>query len=214
MLHFARLEEEANPMKIKSQKDFWSGLMFIGSGLFFALWALGFYQMGTAVRMGPAYFPTVLGFLLVVLGAIVLLQSVTAEPEGDQAVHTPFNIIDLLIAFGVYAVLIFLSVKAGFNSEWAILGGTLIVSLLAVYFRPDAKPIVLVTAATIAYGYLMKPLGLVIATAALVFISAAGGHEFKWKEVVILFIILIIFSVLVFVKGLTLPFPIWPEYFS
>jgi len=201
-------------MKIKSQKDFWSGLMFIGSGLFFALWAMAFYQMGTAVRMGPAYFPTVLGFLLVVLGAIVLLQSLTMEPEGDQAVHTPFNIIDLVIALAIYAVLIFLSVQTGFASEWAILGGTVIVSLLTVYFRPDAKPIVLVTAATIAYGYLMKPLGLVIATAALVFISAAGGHEFKWKEVIILFVILIIFSVLVFVKGLTLPFPIWPEYFE
>jgi hypothetical protein len=198
-------------MKIKSQKDFWSGLMFIGSGLFFALWAMEFYQMGTAVRMGPAYFPTVLGFLLVVLGAIVLLQSVTAEPEGDQAVHTPFNIIDLVIAFGIYAVLIFLSVKTGFASEWAILGGTVIISLLTVWRRPDAKPLVLVTAATIFYGYLMKPLGLVIATAALVFISAAGGHEFKWKEVTVLCIGLIIFSVLVFVKGLALPFPICPD---
>ncbi|HZS68863.1 MAG TPA: tripartite tricarboxylate transporter TctB family protein [Burkholderiales bacterium] len=201
-------------MKIRSQKDFWSGLMFIGSGLFFALWAMEFYQMGTAVRMGPAYFPTVLGFLLVALGAIVLLQSVTAEPEGDQAVHTPFNIIDLVIAFGIYAVLIFLSVKSGFASEWAILSATIVVSLLTMWFRPDAKPLVLITAATIFYGYLMKPLGLVIATAALVFISALGGHEFKWKEVSILFIILILFSVLVFVKGLTLPFPIWPEYFS
>ena len=37
------------------------------------------------------------------------------------------------------------------------------------------------------YGYLMKPLGLVGATAALVFISAFGGHEFKWKEVTILY---------------------------
>jgi hypothetical protein len=201
-------------MKIKSQKDFWSGLMFIGSGLFFAFWAMAFYQMGTAVRMGPAYFPTVLGFLLAVLGGFVLLQSLTMEPEGDQAVHTPFNIIDLVIALAIYAVLIFLSVKTGFASEWAIIGGTIIVSLLAVWFRPDAKPLVLVTAATIAYGYFMKPLGLVIATAALVFISAAGGHEFKWKEVAFLFIILILFSVLVFVKGLTLPFPIWPEYFS
>src|SRR5437868_13922447 len=98
----APLEEEPR-MKIRSQKDFWSGLMFIGSGLFFALWAIGFYQMGTAVRMGPAYFPTMLGFLLVVLGAIVLLQSVTMQPEGDQAVHTPFNIIDLVIAFGIFA---------------------------------------------------------------------------------------------------------------
>ena len=201
-------------MKIKSQKDFWSGLMFIGSGLFFAVWAMGFYQMGTAVRMGPAYFPTVLGFLLAVLGALVLLGSLTLEAEGDQAVHTPFNIIDLVIAVGIYAILVLLSVKLGFGSEWAILGGTLIVSLLTVVFRPDAKPLVLVTAATVAYGYLMKPLGLVVATAALVFISAAGGHEYKWKEVIILFIILIVFSVLVFVKGLTLPFPIWPEYFG
>jgi hypothetical protein len=202
-------------MKIKSPKDFWSGLMFIGSGLFFALWAMEFYQMGTAVRMGPAYFPTVLGFLLAVLGAIVLLQSLVFAPEGgDPAVHTPFNIIDLIIAIAIYAVAIFLSVKTGFASEWAILGGTVVVALLAVYFRPDTKPLVLVTAATIAYGYLMKPLGLVIATAALVFISAAGGHEFKWREVTVLFIILIVFSVLVFVKGLTLPFPIWPEYFE
>jgi len=201
-------------MKIKSPKDFWSGVMFIGSGLFFALWAMEFYQMGTAVRMGPAYFPTVLGFLLAVLGALVLLQSLVMAPEGDAAVHTPFNIIDLVIVVAIYGALIFLSVKINFPSEWAILGGTLIVSLLTVYFRPDAKPIVLLTAATIAYGYLMKPLGLVLATAALVFISAAGGHEFKWKEVSILFVILIAFSVIVFVKGLTLPFPIWPEYFS
>jgi len=201
-------------MKIRSQKDFWSGLMFIGSGLFFALWAMAFYQMGTAVRMGPAYFPTMLGFLLTVLGAAVLLQSLAMEPEGDQAVHTPFNIIDLLIVVAIYAVLILLSQNIGSSSDYAILGGTIIVSLLTAVFRPDAKPLVLVTAATIAYGYLMKPLGLVIATAALVFISAAGGHEFKWKEVIILFIILILFSVLVFVKGLTLPFPIWPEYFG
>jgi len=201
-------------MKIKSQKDFWSGLMFIGSGLFFALWAMEFYQMGTAVRMGPAYFPTVLGFLLAVLGGFVLLQSVTMEPEGDQAVHTPFNIIDLVIAVAVYAIFIVLSQKIGFSSDWALLGATLIVVLLTVFFRPEAKPLVFVTAATIAYGYFMKPLGLVIATAALVYISALGGHEFRWKEVTILFIILILFSVLVFVKGLTLPFPIWPEYFS
>jgi hypothetical protein len=201
-------------MKIKSQKDFWSGLMFVGSGLFFAFWAMAFYQMGTAVRMGPAYFPTVLGFLLAVLGALVLLESLTLEPEGDQAVHTPFNIIDLVVTVAIYAILIVLSQTFSLASEWPILGGTIIVSLLTVVFRPDAKPIVLVTAATIAYGYLMKPLGLVIATAALVYISALGGHEFKWKEVTILFIILVLFSVLVFVKGLTLPFPIWPEYFS
>jgi hypothetical protein len=72
------------------------------------------------------------------------------------------------------------------------------------------RPLILISGACVIYGYAMKPLGLIAATALLVFISAYGGHEFKWKEVTILFLILIVFSVLVFVKGLTLPFPICP----
>ena len=60
----------------------------------------------------------------------------------------------------------------------------------------------------------MKPLGLALSTVAPVVISAYGGHEFKWKEVIILSVLLVVFSVLVFVKGLTLPFPIWPAAFD
>ena len=66
-------------MQIKSPKDFWAGLMFIGFGLFFAVWAISSYQMGTAVRMGPAYFPVVLGGLLAFLGAMVLIESFAME---------------------------------------------------------------------------------------------------------------------------------------
>jgi putative tricarboxylic transport membrane protein len=201
-------------MKIKSPKDFWSGLMFVGSGLFFMLWAVAHYQMGTAVRMGPAYFPAVLGGLLAVLGAVVFAESLLVQPEGEAKLVLPFNIIDIAIALAIFLVLGLLAKWTGFASEWVILIGTLIVAILTVMYRPDAKGLILVSAATVAYGYLMKPLGLVLATAALVFISAYGGHEFKWKEVGLLYIALIIFSVLVFVKGLTLPFPLWPEYFS
>jgi Tripartite tricarboxylate transporter TctB family len=201
-------------MKIKSPKDFWAGLMFIASGLFFAIWAKEFYQMGTAVRMGPAYFPFVLGGLLAVLGAAILADSVLAHPEGDATLKLPFNIIDIAIVVAIYVALGLLAYWIGFSSEYVILIGTLIVAVLTILYRPNAKAIVLITAATVAYGYLMKPLGLVIATAALVYISAFGGHEFRWKEVSILFVILIIFSVLVFVKGLTLPFPICPEFIA
>jgi hypothetical protein len=200
-------------MTIKNPKDFWAGLMFIASGLFFALWAIGFYQMGTAVRMGPAYFPAVLGFLLVALGVIILLQGITARAEdGKVTLNMPFNIVDLIVVLAIFGVLIWLSQALGFSSDWAILGGTFIVSILTVVMRPEAKALVLITAATIAYGYLMKPAGLIVTTAAMVYISAAGGHEFSWKEVTILFVALIIFSVLVFVKGLTLPFPICPDF--
>jgi Tripartite tricarboxylate transporter TctB family len=136
--------------------------MFIGFGLFAAVWGYANYQMGTAVRMGPAYFPTVLGGLLAVLGVLVLVEAFAMDGPPVAKI--------------------------------------------------SLRPLVLISAACVIYGYIMKPAGLVVATAALVFIAAFGGHEFKWKEVTILYVILIVFSVLVFVKGLTLPFPLWPAF--
>jgi hypothetical protein len=196
-------------LNIKGPKDFWAGLMFIGFGVFFMLWALTHYQMGTAVRMGPAYFPAVLGGLLAFLGALVLLESFAMAGAG---LKLPFNIFDLVIALAIFAVAIYLSKLLKFSADYAMLGACAIASLLAIRYRPGAKPLVLISAACVVYGYLMKPLGLVLATAALIFIGAFGGHEFKWKEVTILFVVLIVFSILVFVKGLTLPFPICPAF--
>ena len=91
------------------------------------------------------------------------------------------------------------------SNDYAMLGSALILSVLAVMFRPETKALVLILACSLVFAYLLKPLGLVIAATAVIFISAYGGHEFKWKEVTILAIVLVIFSVLVFVKGLTLP---------
>jgi len=200
-------------MRIKSPKDFWAGLMFIGFGLFFAAWAYGFYQMGTAVRMGPAYFPFVLGGLLAFLGVLVLIEGFALEGSGAP-LKLPFNLIDLVIALAIFAVLIYGASKLGISPDYGMLAAALVLSVLAVLYRPNAKALVLISVACIVYGYVMKPLGLVAATGALVFISAFGGHEFKWKEVVILYVILMVFSYLVFVKGLTLPFPMWPAAFS
>ena len=68
-------------LKIKNQENFWSGAMFIGFGMF-AIWiAARNYPIGTAMRMGPGYFPTVVGGLLVVLGSIITLSSFTLEGE-------------------------------------------------------------------------------------------------------------------------------------
>ncbi len=148
-------------MKIKSPKDFWAGLLFIAFGLFFLVVARN-YQMGSAVRMGPAYFPTVLGGIMAVLGAIVLFQALVVQGEGLP--------------------------KFSF------------------------KPLFFISLSLVLFGYLLKPLGFVLALVVLIFVCAFGGHEFKAKEVGILTIVLIIFSVLVFVKGLTLPFPLWPDF--
>ena len=71
-------------MAIASQKDFLSGLMFMAVGGAFA-WGATSYQIGEAARMGPGYFPLVLGLILVGLGALVLVGSLrTREAGGDR----------------------------------------------------------------------------------------------------------------------------------
>ena len=69
--------------KIKSKKDFNAGLMFIAFGAVFAFVARN-YPMGTAVRMGPAYFPMILGWMLMGLGVIVFLQSFKFKDEPPK----------------------------------------------------------------------------------------------------------------------------------
>jgi hypothetical protein len=70
-------------VKIKSQKNFWSGLMFTVVGLGFA-WGSLEYSFGSSARPGPAYFPFGLGMLLAVMGAAVWFASITVETEdGD-----------------------------------------------------------------------------------------------------------------------------------
>lgn len=68
-------------MHIKSQKDFFCGLMFMGLGLAFS-WGATTYNVGTGARMGPGYFPLMLGVLLAFIGAVVTFTSLVVETEG------------------------------------------------------------------------------------------------------------------------------------
>lgn len=72
-------------MKIKSQKDFWSGLMFLVVGLGFA-WGATFYSFGTSARPGPGYFPLGLGLILAALGALTLFEALTIETEDGEPI--------------------------------------------------------------------------------------------------------------------------------
>ena len=71
-------------MSIKSQKDFFSGLMFLVVGAAFA-WGATSYSVGTGARMGPGYFPLLLGVLLAILGSVIMFYSLVVEtPSGDK----------------------------------------------------------------------------------------------------------------------------------
>ena len=148
-------------MRIASPRDFWSGLLFGGLGLFVAVYAATHYQLGSALRMGPGYFPTAVGALVAVLGLVLMLTSLRVKGPPIPRIHL--------------------------------------------------RPILLIVVASIGYGYLLRPLGLVLATALLVVVSAAGGHEFRWREALLLAAVLALFSVLVFIYALGLPFALWPE---
>lgn len=219
-------------MQIRNEKDFWAGLMFMAFGLsaviiasgppafLVAAWkSMGWgelqygYQMGTAVRMGPAYFPTVLGGLLAILGFVVFLRAFYSKlPPETMKAGMSFGILDFVIGVAIFAALGYGSKVMLGNGDYGMLAASVVLAVLSFLFRPKTKPLILILACGMVFAYLLKPLGLVLATILLVFVGALGGHEYRFKEVAILSVVLAIFSVAVFVYGLTLPFPIWPEF--
>lgn len=86
---------------MRNTKDFWTGLFYIAIGSA-ALIISRDYGMGTAVRMGPAYFPIILSVLLVTIGIISLIRSFLkpGAPVGDFAWKGFFFVIASTILFG------------------------------------------------------------------------------------------------------------------
>jgi hypothetical protein len=183
--------------------------MFIAFGVAF-MWVSRNYAMGTSVRMGPAYFPMVLGGLLAVLGAVVFFRAFVSKIENPLRVF-PFVAWRVIVGLvlGVVAYYTQPGHDAGIVAE---IGHTLIAGLAVglMFAAFGERSLWVILFAVVIFGYVLKPLGLVAATVLLVVVSAWGGHEFRWKEVTILSIALAIFAVLAFVKGLGLPMNVWP----
>lgn len=92
-------------MKIRSHRDFFSGLMFVCVGAAFAIGATN-YSIGSGARMGPGYFPLMLGVLLGILGLGVILGALTVdtvdgEPIGRIAWKPLLLIIGANLVFGL-----------------------------------------------------------------------------------------------------------------
>ena len=193
-------------MHIKNGRDFWAGLMFLGFGLGFMAVAQN-YPMGSAVRMGPAYFPTVLGAMLAVLGGMVFFRAFVSKFEHPLKVFLfrPLLLVASIVVGG-----------ATYFAESQLKGMPMVQSALASLslflfigaFGP--RSMFLILFGVVIFGYALKPLGLVLSTVILIVVSAVGGHDFRKKEIVILTVVLVIFGVMVFVKALGLPFNLWP----
>jgi hypothetical protein len=92
-------------VNIKSQKDFFSGLMFLIVGMAFAIGAYN-YSMGDGARMGPGYFPRMLGVILAILGSVITFKALTvATADGEKVGKWAWKPIAFILganlAFGV-----------------------------------------------------------------------------------------------------------------
>ena len=133
-------------MQLRNKQDFWSGAMFIALGLGFA-WQATSYQMGTAARMGPGYFPFWLGLVLALLGAVVLLGSMSKKATETTVDKFDWRIVALVIGsvvlyavilrpLGVYlsvAVLVIVSSLASHEFSWKIAVGNAIFLVVFSY---------------------------------------------------------------------------------
>jgi putative tricarboxylic transport membrane protein len=115
-------------LRIKSQKDFNAGLLFIIMGLGFAIVARN-YPMGTAVRMGPAYFPTVLGYLLAILGLIVFLRSFVSQAAPPSPTQ-PRGLLWILGSVVAFALLV-----GPFNA--GLVPASLVIVVMSAYGGKD-----------------------------------------------------------------------------
>ena len=138
---------------IRSAKDFCSGLLYIGLGSSAMIIARD-YSMGTAVRMGPAYFPTILGGLLVLIGTISVIRSfvVTGTPIGA------FSLKGLLLVIGSTLIFGFVARGAGLIAALPLL--VIVSSYASARFR--WRPTLLIAASLTVFCILvfLKGLGI------------------------------------------------------
>ena len=124
-------------------KDILSGLIFVGFGAAFGYAASG-YQIGTAFRMGPGYFPLVLAALLVGLGVAVIVKGVTAAASEAPIGPVPWRAAVLILG----ALIFFGATVRGLGLVPALFG-TALLSALASPSNPPVAALILAAALTI-----------------------------------------------------------------
>ncbi|RYY95147.1 MAG: tripartite tricarboxylate transporter TctB family protein [Comamonadaceae bacterium] len=78
--------------------------------------------------------------------------------------------------------------------------------------RPDLRAVAWILGAVTLFGLLLQPLGLVLSLAVLIIVSSMASHAFSWKGTLLNTVLLVAFSVGVFIKGISLQLPLWPTF--
>ena len=137
------------------------------------------------------------GLLLLCIGAVAFFMALD-YPFGSSLRmgpgYFPRVLASVLMFFGVFVLVRGLMTKERIKGIWGW------------------KALAFIVVSLIVFGFTMEHLGLVPALVAMFFIAALGGHEFRFIEVVVLTVVMTIFSVVVFVYLLGLPYPLFAGY--
>jgi Tripartite tricarboxylate transporter TctB family len=144
-------------MQIRNAQDFWSGILFAAFGLFFIVFARQ-YDMGTAARMGPAYFPTVLGGLLVLLGSLISMRAM-ARQSGEGKIGR-FHFKPLLLVLGAVVAFGLLLRPAGLLVALAVL--VIVSSFASDRFKLRDVLLLTLVLGALVYGVFIYGLGLTV----------------------------------------------------
>jgi hypothetical protein len=142
-------------------KDFLAGLMFIGVGGS-AMWMSRDYPFGSALRMGPGYFPTVLGAIVAVFGVWVLIQGLLSQ----QPITRTWSLRALIVLPLTALVFGIMMEKAGFIPALVVL------AMMSAFASPEFK---LVEQSLLAIGLTVLSVGLFIYGLGLPY-PLFGGH--------------------------------------
>jgi hypothetical protein len=148
------------------------------------------------------------GSMFAVIGALFAIVAYGVK-FGDSvllagyAMGTPARMGPGFFPFWLGVILMLIGISIAFTA------------VVAKHGKPLEKfhwgPVGWVLGAVCVFGFLMKPLGMLISGVLLVVIASFGSHDFKWKPVIILGICLSVFSALIFAYGLKLPIPLCPD---
>jgi Tripartite tricarboxylate transporter TctB family len=117
-------------MRIRSPKDFWAGLIFVAIGAGFILLAQQ-YRLGDMHRMGPGMFPTLVGALLALLGAIIAGRAFVLDGEAVPRFYAR------PLAISLIAIVLF-----GVALQWlGLVAAIAVLVLVGAYAARDVRPV-------------------------------------------------------------------------
>jgi putative tricarboxylic transport membrane protein len=137
---------------VRSPKDLVAGLMFIAVGIA-AIVIASNYTLGSAARMGPGYFPRILGILMIALGAVLALRSLrlAGPPLPGWKWRPVIVVLGSVIVFGlivnhaglVLATILLIVMSSAASTEFrpkeAVISGVLLAVLAVVVFVVGLK---------------------------------------------------------------------------